>query len=90
MRVVVALLEGLVEPMATRLLAASPLAASNEPGELGSGITPEILAAAGSIRLAGILLPGNAALVVGSKTAIFEAEKSPLRNAALGTVDVLK
>jgi hypothetical protein len=42
------------------------VAASNEPGELGSGITPEI--AGGRINPVGRnLLPGNAALVLDRK-----------------------
>src|SRR5260221_5824925 len=90
MRVVKMLLDGLVEPIATRLLTAKPLVASNEPGEFAAGRTPKIFFAAGSMRPSGILLPSKGRFVRGSYTFTLDPEKSPLRNAALGTVQVLK
>jgi hypothetical protein len=59
------------------LLALRPVAGSNKPGEFGDGSTPMILAAAESIRLAGILFPGKGVLVPGWSTMAGEAEKSP-------------
>src|SRR5437879_4693070 len=90
MRVVKMLLDGLVEPIATRLLTARPLVASSEPGEFAVGRTLKIFFAAGSMRSPGILFPSKGALVRGSYTFTLEPKKSPLRNAALGTVEVLK
>src|SRR5258706_16221859 len=90
MRTVKLLFAGLDEPITTRSFTDRPLAASSVPGELGNGSTPRILAAAGSMRSLGILLPWKGALVRGSYTNILDPEKSPLRNAALGTVEVLK
>src|SRR5258708_5206479 len=89
MRVAVALLPGLVEPTSTRLFALRPVAGSNKPGELAEGSTPMILAAAESIRFAGILFPGKGVLVPGRSITTGDAEKSPLRNAALGTDEML-
>ena len=50
------LLPGLLEPAETRLFTTRPFAGSGVPEELGTGVTPMIFPAAGSMKLEGILL----------------------------------